>query len=142
MKILLAADDAAFSNAQTRFLLTNFYPEDTHIRIVHAVAPQSSAAAPQMSAGYAPELEEDIKKAREFADGIARQFSAGGFHAEIDVRAGEPRETICDLADEWGADLIVVGSHGRHGLRRLLIGSVAEFVVRHAHCSVLVVRAP
>ncbi len=46
---------------------------------------------------------------------------------------------ICDYADEIGADLIVIGTHGRTGMRRLLIGSVSEKVVRHANCSVLVV---
>jgi len=45
-------------------------------------------------------------------------------------------------AHEWPADLIVTGSHGRHGLGRVLLGSVAEAAIRHAPCSVLVVRAP
>ena len=47
---------------------------------------------------------------------------------------------ICDLAGNEGADLVVTGTHGRTGVSRLLIGSVAERVLRHAPCSVLVVR--
>jgi nucleotide-binding universal stress UspA family protein len=47
---------------------------------------------------------------------------------------------ILDEAKTWGADLIVMGSHGRHGLDRLVMGSVAEAVASHAHCSVEVVR--
>lgn len=46
---------------------------------------------------------------------------------------------LCEWAEEHGADLVVVGTHGRTGLRRLLIGSVAERVVRHCHCPVLAV---
>ena len=50
-------------------------------------------------------------------------------------------ERIIDSAAEWRADLIVVGSHGRSGIPRFLLGSVAEFVARHAKCSVEIVRA-
>jgi nucleotide-binding universal stress UspA family protein len=53
---------------------------------------------------------------------------------------GEPRAVILDEAKAWGANLIVLGSHGRHGLERMLMGSVAESVALHAHCSVEVVR--
>jgi nucleotide-binding universal stress UspA family protein len=56
------------------------------------------------------------------------------------VREGDARSAILDEADSWGADLIVVGSHGRTGLKRLVLGSVAAAVVAHAHCSVEVVR--
>ncbi|MGA3128412.1 MAG: universal stress protein [Candidatus Korobacteraceae bacterium] len=53
---------------------------------------------------------------------------------------GDIREKIIDDASGWGADLIVVGSHGRSGIQRFLLGSMAEFVARHAKCSVEIVR--
>ncbi len=53
-----------------------------------------------------------------------------------------PREAVCDMAEQLHADLVVVGSHGHRGLRRVLLGSTAEAVVRHAPCSVLVARNP
>ena len=56
------------------------------------------------------------------------------------MRDGDPRSAIVDEAEEWGADLIVVGSHGYTGLKRWLLGSVAQSVVGHAPCSVEVVR--
>ena len=56
------------------------------------------------------------------------------------VPVGDPRSVLLDLADSWKADLIVMGSHGRHGLDRLLLGSVSEAVAMHATCSVEVVR--
>ncbi len=62
--------------------------------------------------------------------------------AEIVVREGEPASTILHLADEVRADLIVMGTTGRSGFGRLLMGSVAEEVMRRAHCPVLTVRGP
>ena len=56
------------------------------------------------------------------------------------MRDGDPRTVIVDEAKEWSADLIVMGSHGYTGLKRLLLGSVAHSVVSHAPCSVEVVR--
>jgi nucleotide-binding universal stress UspA family protein len=57
------------------------------------------------------------------------------------VQVGKPAAEIVKAARDWPADIIVIGSHGRAGLGRLLLGSVAEGVVRHASCPVLVVRA-
>jgi nucleotide-binding universal stress UspA family protein len=58
------------------------------------------------------------------------------------VEKGDPRAVIVDHAARWNADLIVLGSHGFKGLDRLLIGSVSEAVLRHAPCSVEIVRIP
>jgi nucleotide-binding universal stress UspA family protein len=57
------------------------------------------------------------------------------------IHVGKPSSEIIRTAAEWPADLIVIGSHGRHGIQRALLGSVAEEVMRHAPCPVLVVRA-
>jgi nucleotide-binding universal stress UspA family protein len=56
------------------------------------------------------------------------------------VRVGRPDQEIAQIASDVGADLIVVGTAGKHGMERLLLGSVAESLVRHAHCAVLVHR--
>ncbi|MCG8423889.1 MAG: universal stress protein [Proteobacteria bacterium] len=58
----------------------------------------------------------------------------------VHVHIGKPAESILSLAEEVGASLILVGSHGRTGIRRMVMGSVSEQVVRAARCSVLVVR--
>ena len=60
----------------------------------------------------------------------------------IEVLIGDPGHEIAEMADREQADLIVLPSHGRRGLTRLLIGSVAERIVRLAHCPVLVLRSP
>jgi nucleotide-binding universal stress UspA family protein len=61
---------------------------------------------------------------------------------EYRLVTGDPAEAVVHLAEEDGIDLIVLGSHGRTGLTRLLMGSVAEAIVRKAHCPVLVYKQP
>lgn len=58
----------------------------------------------------------------------------------FDVRIGQPGHEICAYAEEKQSDLIVVSSHGYHGIKRFLLGSVAESVIRHAHVPVVVLR--
>ena len=66
-----------------------------------------------------------------------------GIEAEFSQPAGDPPQMICNTAKSWAADLIVIGSHGRRGLGELLLGSVSNYVMHHAQCSVLVVhRSP
>ena len=65
---------------------------------------------------------------------------AGGTVAEAHLRLGRPDNQIIEVGEEVGAGLIVVGSRGHGGVRRALMGSVSDSVVRHAHCPVLVVR--
>jgi universal stress protein A len=86
-----------------------------------------------------PELIADSdKKLREF---VAKQ---GTSTVPVETRAvlGDPFWEICKVAEQEPADLIVMGSHGRTGLAHVLLGSVAERVVRHAPCPVLVARLP
>ncbi|MCA1687433.1 MAG: universal stress protein [Actinobacteria bacterium] len=74
-------------------------------------------------------------------DQVRKVGEAGGTVAEAHLRIGERRDqAIVHLADEIGAGLIVMGSRGLGGLRRALMGSVSDSVVRHAHCPVLIVR--
>jgi nucleotide-binding universal stress UspA family protein len=73
-------------------------------------------------------------------DDAKRRLEVAHFTVTTEIRAGDARRVILDSAAEWHPDLIVLGSHGRHGLERLLLGSVSESVVRHASCSVSVVR--
>ena len=72
-------------------------------------------------------------------DKLARRCAP--VNIETVLRTGDARDVIIDLAREIGADLIVMGTHGRRGVRRALIGSIAESVVRTAPCPVLTIRA-
>jgi nucleotide-binding universal stress UspA family protein len=71
---------------------------------------------------------------------VEKVRSAGGEVAEAYLRVGDAAPEIVALAEEIEAGLIVIGSRGQGGIRRALMGSVSDTVVRHAHCPVLVVR--
>jgi universal stress protein A len=139
-KILVAIDDPKSSEATLHSLVAQFDPRDTEVLVLHVVEPLTIAVSPQMAAGYAPELEAQLKDARMLVERAAKTLVAAGFKVETEVREGDSREMIIDSAKRWRADLIVMGSHGRKGLTRLLLGSVAETVARHAPCSVEIVR--
>ena len=89
---------------------------------------------------------------KEIAEGMANRAHQGlqalvdrvdsSVSTTVAVREGRTWVEICNAAKEEEVDLIVIGSHGRTGLSHVLIGSVAETVVRHASCPVLVVRDP
>jgi nucleotide-binding universal stress UspA family protein len=140
MKILVGIDDSKSSADVLRAMVTQHRTENTEVRVLHVLQP-IAPAPPQMAAGYAPELEDQKKPAHELVERIAKELRSAGFKADTAVEVGDVRESIIDTAAEWGADLIVVGSHGRGGIQRFLLGSVAEFVARHAKCSVEIVRA-
>ena len=140
MKILIGIDDSKVSGDVLRAMVTQFRTDHTEVRVLHVLQPVAPAP-PQMAPGYAPELEDKKKPARELVERIAKELRSAGFKVDAAVEVGDIRERIIDTAAEWSADLIVVGSHGK-GIQRFLLGSVAEFVARHARCSVEIVRTP
>jgi len=141
MKILIGIDDSKSSGDVLRAVAMQFRTEHTEVRVLHVLQP-SAPAPPQMAPGYAPELDDQKEPARELVDRIAKELRSAGFKVDAAVEVGDIRERIIDSAAEWGADLIVVASHGRSGIQRFLLSSVAEFVARHAKCSVELVRTP
>lgn len=98
----------------------------------HGIA--DARTADRVATGYAL-LEHDIIAAE-----AATSLTAAGFTSQSEVRAGSPAPGIVAFARELDADLVIMGSHGRTGLARLLLGSVARNVLHHASCSVLIVR--
>ncbi len=81
------------------------------------------------------------RQAREMLNAEAERVrAAGGTVAQAHLSMGKADHEIVTLAEEMGAGLIVIGSRGRGGIRRALMGSVSDSVVRHSHCPVLVVR--
>jgi nucleotide-binding universal stress UspA family protein len=91
-------------------------------------------------AGSGPDT---LEKRGENAVGMVEQMGRShGIEVATEIRNGDPAETILTVADEIDADLIVCGTHGRSGVRRQLLGSVAERVVRHASQPVLTVQLP
>ena len=104
-------------------------------------------AAETLTGGAVDAEDARERVARWLEDQVDRIEAEGGNVAQAHLRLGRPEEgiitvaeEIVSLAEEIGAGLIVVGSRGLGGIRRALIGSVSDSVVRHAHCPVLVVR--
>ena len=76
----------------------------------------------------------------DFLQNLTQQTMEAGVNAEYSQLRGNPQQTICELASNWSADLIVVGSRGLKGLKEMFLGSVSNYVTHHAPCSVLIVR--
>ena len=142
MKILLAVDDSKFSDAALEAVVAQTPPQGAEVLVLHVVEPITLAPPPQMSSSYAPELEARVKEGQELVERQVQKLRAAGFKTHGAVETGDIRGKILDAAAELGADLIVLGSHGRKGVQRFLLGSVAENVARHAPCSVEIVRVP
>ena len=71
---------------------------------------------------------------------MCQQATQLGVKAEFSQNIGEPSRIICDIAQNWEADVIVIGRRGRRGLSELLMGSVSNYVLHHASCSVFTVQ--
>jgi nucleotide-binding universal stress UspA family protein len=148
MKILLALDDSPCSTRATNAVTAQFSPEHAEVLILHAEEwptglPTSVAFAAGAEAARTVEHLHELRQedASALVNSAATLLRAAGFPATIAVRHGDPCDVILACASEWRADLIVLGSHGRKGLERLILGSVAEGVARRALCSVEIVRA-
>jgi nucleotide-binding universal stress UspA family protein len=105
-----------------------------HVLQPRPVGPGGAQAVPYLPAEFGrKEAEEQLRKL---------QPTITGVRLEHHLQEGEPVDVILHIAKETPCDLIVLGTQGRTGLGRLLIGSVAEAVLRKAHCPVLTVKAP
>ena len=147
-RILLATDgsEEATLAAQTAIDLANKTGSELHV-VYADMLPYSTALYEGYQAGVdagaylQDESEELTRRGQGRLDEQVRKIkAAGGNVAQAHFRIGRPDAEITALAEEIGAGLIVVGSRGLGGIRRAILGSVSDSVVRHAHCPVLVVR--
>ena len=145
MKLLIAIDGSEFSQAALRSVIARPWNTGTEVKVLHVVEPPSILMGREMGA-YDPEFETVWKALREQAKDLvekaAEKLRAAGFTVSTELVEGDPKSQIIDAAKEWRADMIVLGSHGRTGLDRFLMGGVSQAVVRHAHCSVEIIRTP
>ena len=134
-KMLLATDGSQDSQvaAQRALDLAEMYQRDLIVISVADVRPETYGVAPQITEGL-------IAKAKEYVAEVKNQAALGGINVTPLVREGDPFEVITKFAAENGVSLIIMGSHGVTGLRRLLMGSVTEKVLGHTPCPVLVVK--
>ncbi|MGD0019409.1 MAG: universal stress protein [Candidatus Limnocylindrales bacterium] len=141
--ILLATDGSAASEPASEQAIDLAVQVEARLLVVSVLASarQPSEAATAQGTSDAATHDSDSRDSMATrAQGIVQRARAAGANATYLVWEGEAGEAIVAAADSENADLIVVGSHGRSGVSRFFIGSVSDFVVRHAHCPVMVVR--
>jgi nucleotide-binding universal stress UspA family protein len=144
MKILLAIDGSPCSDAAVDEVVKRPWPEGSSLKVLTVfeapIPPTPEAWA--MSASYFEEIEAALRKqGQNVIDSALQKLKANrSLSLSSLLVLGSPRPVIIDEAAGWGADLIVVGSHGYSGWKRFLLGSVSQAVVSHAKCSVEVVR--
>jgi nucleotide-binding universal stress UspA family protein len=142
MRILLAVDSSEHSNAAMKSISERPWPAGSTVRVLCVAQMYTPLPIPEGALNHEEITQSFLKEAQAVLDRATAKLDAHGLTIESLVRQGDPRREILEEAKAWGADLIVVGSHGRTGVERWLLGSVAEHVVRHASCSVEVVRQP
>jgi nucleotide-binding universal stress UspA family protein len=149
MKILVATDGSDFSKAAVDALadvVAN--PENTVFKIISTVEYPIMLVSDSFVGGSAEFYDgiekaghQNGQKAAEQAEAQIRSlFPNLSLNITAEVVNGSPQRVLVEKAQEWGADLIIVGSHGYGFWERALLGSVSNSVVHHASCSVLVVR--
>ncbi len=134
--ILVATDGSEYSRKAVDKALDLVQYSRGRLTVVSIleISPHIYAVAPKVT-------EEKIKLPQKYVEEVKELAASRGLLAEGFVRESEcANEVICDIARKKSIDLIVVGSHGRTGLKRLLMGSVTESVIAHAPCPVLVVK--
>ena len=146
MKILLAVDGSKCSDAAIAEVARQPWPAGSEVRVVTVA---EMPFFPSTEFGTLPQqyYEELEGVARERANSIVakaveqlQRSQVTSVPVDSRVIYESPREAIVDEATEWGADLIVVGSHGYRGYKRFLLGSVSQAIAAHAPCSVMIVR--
>jgi nucleotide-binding universal stress UspA family protein len=135
-KILLATDGSREAELAARTAADLAKNQNSELHVVYV-----EPTLPMIGQFADPGPERTEPESRRLLDEqVSHIEEAGGTVDETHLRLGRPDDQIVWVAEELGAGLIVIGSRGRGGVRRALMGSVSDSVVRHAHCPVLVVR--
>lgn len=143
-RILLAIDDTPCSHKALEYakeLVQEFNASIALITVVSPTSPASYGADPllgQQPIVVAEVSEIQYKSAQDHLDTLAQEFS-GAKEVYVFNKIGSIKEEILLAAQEWAADLIIMGSNGRTGFDHFISGSVSESVIRKAHCPVLVI---
>jgi nucleotide-binding universal stress UspA family protein len=146
MKILIGIDSSPHSRSTVAALCKLPLPVGTPVLALSVVAPteRQYAPEPQVVAAVAGNLAvieaAALTEHEELAVHTEQRLRQAGFDAHGRVVHGDPRHVLVETARDERVDLVVVGSHGHSGIRRLVLGSVAAYVVQHAPCDVLVVK--
>jgi len=145
MKIIVAVEDKTYAQAITDCICSMDWDEKPEFKIISTVPPLKypvPAVTGVVDTRFIEVQEERRRAAKSLVLGVGTQLAQHVPHATVEdvVVDGDPKMRILDLASEWQADLIVMGSHSRNSLERLLVGSTSLAVLSHSPCSVLIVK--
>jgi nucleotide-binding universal stress UspA family protein len=148
MKVLIATDGSEYGLRAVEFAANQVWMTGSEIRIISVFDPPVPFGGEiyMMNTNIYEEASTAAKTAaqkfvQESMTTITQGINSDNIKVTTDVLMGAPHRRIVEEADEWGADLIIVGSHGYRMWERVLLGSVSQSVAQHAKCSVLIVRA-
>lgn len=157
-KILVAIDNSALSNRIFQQALDLAKAMQSAMLLVHSLSGEDESSPIPLghrldSIYWAPGTEINLEtwKAEwrhyeahslEQLQQLAGEANAAGVETEFRQLLGRPGKVICTVAQQWDADLIVMGSHGRSGLTEMMLGSVSNYVMHQAPCTVLVLKPP
>lgn len=140
MKIILGVDGSPCSAVAVEFVKQMTWPAGTRVEVVRAIPPVK-VAIPEAYLAVSEVVWRDLLvDGHKYVEDVSCELLGRGLTIDSRVIEDDPRAALVEAARTSGADLLVVGSHGRSGLSKLLMGSVSSHVVAHAPCSVLVVR--
>jgi nucleotide-binding universal stress UspA family protein len=140
--ILVAVDFSSESELAVRHAMAIARLRGADLVLVHAgtVLDRSDAELDEVAAGYRRVVDDDLRRNRERLEALRERLQGQGVEVTHAIADGFPDTTIVEVAEEIGAGLIVLGTHGRTGLKWFLLGSVAQRVVRLARTNVVVAR--
>ncbi len=143
-RILVPTDGSDTANAGLREALALAKEHGAQLRLVHVVD-ELLVVSPELYGGVYDRITEQLREAGTAILERARSMAQdAGVTAEtqlVEAMGGPAGERVIKVATEWAADLIVCGTHGRRGLRRIVLGSDAEYIVRHTPVPILLVRS-
>jgi nucleotide-binding universal stress UspA family protein len=137
-RVLVALDGSTAGEAVLRFLMEIAGPLDMTVMLLHVLEPITPAAGDSIV--ILDDIEARRREAEEYLAPISAALRSQGVDTSWSIRRGQPAHEILAAAKESGADLVAMATHGRTGVGRLLFGSVAEAVLRHASVPVFMIR--
>ncbi len=144
MKVLIALDDSKYGRAALESVYSRSWAADTRFMVVSVLEEPYGLAIENFGPSYEAAHDYEKEKLRKLVED-AMAYLLGRFpHNRLEGRVVEgcARDAIIRQAEDWEADLIVMGSHGRSGIARLLLGSVAQAVLQKSPCSVEIIKLP
>ena len=149
MKILLPIDESSCSAAAVDTIIHEYDPAWTEVCVVHAVernvgvpAYAAFAEGPSAAETALATYEPECARQETVASKTVERLRAAGFKVTAEIRVGSAVGVILDCSAAWHPDVILMGTHNRHGISRLIHGSVSHEMLRAAGCDVVIVKPP